>query len=93
MQGRTALHGGAAILADRARLSYHSLVYSSRHTYEDYPWASLPAGTRVCDIGGGRGHVSMALLDAHAHLRVVVQDLPNVIEDAEKVCLKWWCGI
>lgn len=53
----------------------------------DYPWDSLPAGTRVCDIGGGRGHVVMALLGAHPHLRVVVQDLPSVIDEAKKVCL------
>jgi len=53
----------------------------------DYPWDALPAGTRVCDVGGNKGHVSMALLRTHAHLKVVVQDLPNVIEDVKKVCL------
>ena len=51
----------------------------------DYPWASFPAGTRVCDVGGGKGHVAMALLKAHPHLKVVVQDLPGVIDDANKV--------
>ena len=40
----------------------------------------------MCDIGGGRGHVAMALLDKHPHLSVVLQDLPRVIDDAEKVC-------
>ena len=28
----------------------------------------------------------MALLDKHPHLSVVLQDLPRVIDDAEKVC-------
>ncbi|KAF7314318.1 Kinesin-like protein [Mycena kentingensis (nom. inval.)] len=45
-----------------------------------YPWADLPADTRICDVGGGNGHVSTNLLEKFPHLKVVVQDLPKVVE-------------
>ncbi|ESK85642.1 S-adenosyl-L-methionine-dependent methyltransferase [Moniliophthora roreri MCA 2997] len=48
-----------------------------------YPWTSLPLDTTVCDIGGGNGHVTMGLMRAHPHLKVVLQDQPQVIEQAK----------
>ena len=47
----------------------------------------MPAGTTFCDVGGGIGSVSMALVKAHPHLKVTLQDLPNVIEQASEVSL------
>ncbi|KAJ7482293.1 S-adenosyl-L-methionine-dependent methyltransferase [Mycena galericulata] len=47
-----------------------------------YPWASLPADTLICDVGGGNGHASINLLKAFPHLKFVVQDLPGVVEQA-----------
>jgi len=88
MESWTAIHGGHDTLARCKHLNicYQSTCYAySDVTYLDYPWDTLPAGTRVCDIGGNKGYVSMALLQKHAHLKVIVQDLPNVIEDAKKV--------
>ncbi|KAJ3933412.1 MAG: S-adenosyl-L-methionine-dependent methyltransferase [Lentinula lateritia] len=49
-----------------------------------YPWTSLPADTTVCDIGGGNGHVTMSLMKAHPHIKLVLQDQPQVIEMARK---------
>ncbi|EEB94132.1 hypothetical protein MPER_07103, partial [Moniliophthora perniciosa FA553] len=48
-----------------------------------YPWTSLLPDTTVCDIGGGNGHVTMGLMRAHPHLKVVLQDQPQVIEQAK----------
>src|SRR5438132_5434483 len=36
----------------------------------------------IADIGGGRGHLLQAVLDADQSARGVLFDLPNVIEDA-----------
>ena len=37
----------------------------------------------VLDVGGGQGFVAVALLEAHAHLRAAVQELPHAREAAE----------
>ncbi|KAJ7634565.1 S-adenosyl-L-methionine-dependent methyltransferase [Roridomyces roridus] len=50
-----------------------------------YPWATLPKDTVVCDVGGGTGHISMILLQAHPHLKIVVQDLPGVIAQGQEI--------
>ena len=48
-----------------------------------FDWASLGNGL-VVDVGGSHGMVSIELAKAFPTLRLVVQDLPKVIEDAEK---------
>ena len=39
----------------------------------------------VVDVGGNVGLLVMEMLKAHPHPRFVIQDLPNVIKDAEQV--------
>ncbi|KAJ7927645.1 S-adenosyl-L-methionine-dependent methyltransferase [Mycena leptocephala] len=51
---------------------------------KDYPWASLPAGTSVCDFGGGNGHITAMLLKAVPHLKFVLQDLPPILEQGKE---------
>ncbi|KAL1755113.1 O-methyltransferase-domain-containing protein [Schizophyllum commune] len=51
-----------------------------------FDWASLPAGALVVDVGGGIGKSGRAIVESHPLVKVVVQDLPEVIEDAKK----WW---
>ena len=41
-----------------------------------YPWHEV---SKVCDVGGGRGHLLAAILAAHPHLRGVLVDEPGVI--------------
>jgi 2-polyprenyl-3-methyl-5-hydroxy-6-metoxy-1,4-benzoquinol methylase len=50
-----------------------------------YPFTSLPLGTKICDIGGGVGAVSMALSRRCPQLHITLQDLPETIEEAKKV--------
>lgn len=50
-----------------------------------YPWADLPTGTQVCDVGGGIGTVSIELTKKYPHLQVTIQDLATTLEDAKKV--------
>lgn len=50
----------------------------------DFPWNKLPAGTIVCDIGGGVGDISVQLAKCYPTLHLILHDLPKQIEDAEK---------
>ncbi|KAG7098238.1 hypothetical protein E1B28_000202 [Marasmius oreades] len=49
----------------------------------EYPWAKLPPGSIVDDLGGGDGSITMELYKAHPHLQYILQDLPQVISRAE----------
>ncbi|KAJ7798443.1 O-methyltransferase [Mycena olivaceomarginata] len=40
----------------------------------------LPAGSKIVDVGGGIGHVSLTIAKHYPHLRVVNQDLSQPIE-------------
>jgi hypothetical protein len=45
----------------------------------------MPAGTTFCDVGGGTGGVLIPLAKVHRHLKLTLQDQPNVIEKARSV--------
>ncbi|KAJ7309358.1 S-adenosyl-L-methionine-dependent methyltransferase [Mycena albidolilacea] len=49
-----------------------------------FPWTSLPDGAVVVDVGGGIGSAALCLAQKHPHLRVIVQDLPEVAANAQK---------
>ncbi|KAJ7634558.1 S-adenosyl-L-methionine-dependent methyltransferase [Roridomyces roridus] len=49
-----------------------------------YPWATLPKNSVVCDVGGGYGHHTIGLLKEFPHLKIVVQDLPSVVEESRQ---------
>ncbi|ETW84678.1 hypothetical protein HETIRDRAFT_124158 [Heterobasidion irregulare TC 32-1] len=49
-----------------------------------FDFSSLPDGALVIDVAGGIGSVSMLLAKAYPELRIVVEDLPGVVRDAEK---------
>jgi hypothetical protein len=53
----------------------------------DFPWNQLPAGTVVCDVGGGVGDISVQLAKCYPKLRLILHDLPKQVDDAEK---KFW---
>ncbi|KAG6354068.1 hypothetical protein INS49_005039 [Diaporthe citri] len=46
-----------------------------------FPWgAVLPPDATVVDVGGSRGHFARDLVEMNPSFRVVVQDLPRVVE-------------
>jgi len=49
----------------------------------DFPWAKLPQGTVVNDVGGGIGDVAMKLCKQHPNLVFKLQDLPERIHQAQ----------
>jgi hypothetical protein len=59
----------------------------SNSNYPAYPLESLPSNTTWCDIGGGIGASLMELAELHPHLLLTLQDLPNVVEHAQTVCI------
>jgi len=48
-----------------------------------YPWNDLAPDTRICDVGGGNGHVVLEIIKRYTNFRAVIQDLPPVIEGAK----------
>jgi hypothetical protein len=52
-----------------------------------YPFEDLPPNTTLCDVGGGIGVMSRAILSRHPHLSITLQDLDKVVQEAREVCL------
>ncbi|KAL2859608.1 S-adenosyl-L-methionine-dependent methyltransferase [Aspergillus pseudodeflectus] len=51
---------------------------SVKQVIEGFPWGDLGEAT-VVDVGGGNGHVSIALAEAYPSLSFIVQDLEGAI--------------
>ncbi|KAI0324799.1 S-adenosyl-L-methionine-dependent methyltransferase [Cubamyces sp. BRFM 1775] len=47
-----------------------------------YPWAALPSGAVLVDVGGGIGSTSLPVAQAHPHLNLVVEDRPQTVARA-----------
>ncbi|KAF7349741.1 Methyltransf-2 domain-containing protein [Mycena sanguinolenta] len=50
---------------------------------QGFNWSGLPSGDVVVDVGGGNGHISLAIAQKNPGLRVVVQDLEDTIKDSK----------
>ena len=63
-------------------------AYDVSHALTGYPWAKLAAAPNqlIVDVGGGPGHVAMALAKLHPSLTFDVQDLPETVEVGAKNC-------
>jgi len=72
----------AAMRCSRAMVGA-SLVAGTLQSVLAYPWGELSADTRVCDFGGGNGHVMLEVIKRNTGLRVVIQDMPPVLEGAK----------
>lgn len=53
--------------------------------YVGFPWKDLAPKSTVCDLGSGLGHVSMHIAKACPQINIVLQDLPNTIEQAKLI--------
>ncbi|KAK2005549.1 O-methyltransferase [Colletotrichum eremochloae] len=63
-------------------------AYDIRHAVNGgYPWYQLEqSGHLVVDVGGGPGHVAIALAKKYPRLRFEVQDLPETVTVSERSC-------
>jgi len=68
----------------RAERFANSMSYFSRfeNIAEDYPWEDLRSGTLV-ESGGSQGHTAFKIAEKHPALKIVVQDMPEVIAFAK----------
>ncbi|KAF8992613.1 S-adenosyl-L-methionine-dependent methyltransferase [Cyathus striatus] len=48
-----------------------------------YPWDKVAPGSTICDVGGGNGHATLDLVKVFPSLKVVLQDLPEVVEQGK----------
>ncbi|KAJ4356448.1 uncharacterized protein N0V89_004481 [Didymosphaeria variabile] len=56
--------------------------YSPKWLLENYPWDSLRNGTLV-DVGGSKGEYSITIAQKYPQIKVIVQDLPDVVDRAK----------
>ena len=49
----------------------------------EFPWKELGDGATVCDVAGGVGNISLQLAKAYPNLRLILQDLPERIQQAK----------
>ncbi|KAI0761039.1 S-adenosyl-L-methionine-dependent methyltransferase [Trametes elegans] len=47
-----------------------------------FSWATLPADSILVDVGGGIGSTSLTVAQAHPHVKVVVEDRPQIVASA-----------
>ncbi|KAI0015114.1 S-adenosyl-L-methionine-dependent methyltransferase [Xylariomycetidae sp. FL0641] len=70
--------------ANAMRAFTQSTGFALRHVAENFPWADIPGGGTVVDVGGSQGHVCAELARRYPTLRFVVQDLAPVIAAAQQ---------
>lgn len=59
--------------------------FSLRHLVDGFPWADLPEGARVVDLGGSTGNAAIAVASRFPQLKFTVQDLSSTIAAAPPV--------
>ena len=66
--------------------------YDVHHVVDQFNWDALDhresETATIVDVGGGNGHVALAIAKATKSLQFVVQDLPGVVTLAEKQMLQ-----
>lgn len=50
-----------------------------------YKWASLPAGSKVVDVGGAAGHISLGIAKGFENLEFIVEDQPPLADQAKQL--------
>ncbi|KAK7047122.1 hypothetical protein VNI00_006787 [Paramarasmius palmivorus] len=60
-----------------------SRITGSLSIVNNFPWNDLEPETTFCDIGSGVGTLTLSLAHAHRHIKVVLQDFPEVLVAAK----------
>ncbi|KAI0186156.1 S-adenosyl-L-methionine-dependent methyltransferase [Xylaria flabelliformis] len=68
--------------ANFMKISASSYDYDAVHVIDNYDWGSLGTAT-VVDVGGSQGHIGILLAEHFSNLKIVVQDVENVVAGAE----------
>lgn len=75
--------GRAGRFANAMRVFASQSRYSPSHLVESYDWGSLGTQIHVVDVGGGVGHVAIALARHFENVNITVQDMKQIIAGAE----------
>ncbi|KAI0644810.1 S-adenosyl-L-methionine-dependent methyltransferase [Trametes meyenii] len=74
---------------NRVRLNRFGRAMSGTRQWEttenilhSFPWAELTPDSLLVDVGGGIGTTSLVVAQTHAHIKVLVEDRPQVVEPA-----------
>ena len=60
-------------------------VFAAESVPRSYPWESLGKDATVVDVGGGTGHIMMAVLRKFPQLKIVVQDVESAVSVGKRV--------
>ncbi|KJZ71732.1 hypothetical protein HIM_08874 [Hirsutella minnesotensis 3608] len=71
----------AALFANAMKIYTVKPEYNPSYIVDHYDWASL-GDAQVVDIGGSQGHIAMALARRFSNLKIVVQDMEQVVQHA-----------
>ncbi|KAF8191304.1 S-adenosyl-L-methionine-dependent methyltransferase [Pholiota molesta] len=50
---------------------------------KSYAWDQVPTDSTICDVGGGNGHAMLGLVKEFPQLKVILQDLPAVVQQGQ----------
>ncbi|PVI04683.1 O-methyltransferas-like protein [Periconia macrospinosa] len=76
---------GARFASAMRGISKCTLISLATELENGFPWGNLDENTKLVDIGGGSGHVSIALARTFPNLHVVVQDSNiSMLEEVQK---------
>lgn len=65
---------------------YHKDTGRTLIRSEAYEWDKVvPTESSICDIGGGNGHAMLGLVQEFRQLKIVLQDLPTVVQQGQYV--------
>jgi hypothetical protein len=62
-------------------------VFAAESVPRSYHWGNLGKDATVVDVGGGTGHIMMAVLRKFPNLKVIVQDVESAINVGKRVFL------
>ncbi|KAL1728170.1 S-adenosyl-L-methionine-dependent methyltransferase [Schizophyllum commune] len=73
-----------ACFSDAMRAQITSLQPPNAVVLEGFDFSALAPGSKVVDVAGGIGHVTMAIAKQYPELRFVIEERPAVIEQAKE---------
>lgn len=87
MKGTRAFQPSDAILNGELSITLPQVAVFETSCFPVYPWQSLPSQAVVIDVGGGIGTSALQIARRNRDLKVIVQDIPIVIEQAKEVSI------
>jgi len=79
-EGAVARERGNRAMVGAEPILHGGLIY-------DYDWTKHGESATIVDVGAGMGGAAIELTRRFPELRIIMQDKPEVIESARKVCL------